>query len=325
VGSALRAGLRFVRSSPRTRTVLIRASAFVIFATATWALLPVVARSHLGLGSGGYGALLGAVGVGAVIGAWTLPRMRARFSLDRVVVVAGVAFGGSSLVLAWVEAVPVVALALVVTGYCWIAVLSSLNASIQTVLPEWVRARGMGIYLLVFQGGQALGAAVWGILAARTDTSVSLTVVAAGLALGALVARRWPLRTAAIDVRPSQSWAEPELAIQPEPTQGPVLVTIDYSVPIENWGAFREAMQLVGRSRRRSGAERWGLFQDTSDPDRFTEAFVVPTWVEHLRQMQERLTRSDRAYEERAQALTRDGSEPEVRQMLSTGAPMRAR
>jgi hypothetical protein len=102
-----------------------------------------------------------------------------------------------------------------------------------------------------------------------------------------------------------------------------VLVTIEYDVPIENWAGFRDAMQLVGRARRRSGAERWGLFQDTSDPDRFTEAFVVPTWVEHLRQVQERLTRSDRAYEERAQALTRDGSEPEVRQMLSTGGGTR--
>jgi MFS family permease len=282
-----------------------------------WALLPVVARSHLGLNSGGYGLLLGAVGLGAVIGAWTLPRARARYTLDRVVMAASVAFGGAALVLAWVESEPLVAAALVVTGYCWIAVLSSLNASIQSVLPEWVRARGMGIYLLVFQGGQALGAVVWGALAARTDTSVSLTVVAGGLALTVLVARRWPLLTGAIDVRPSQSWAEPELAIQPEPSQGPVLVTIEYDVPIEHWGEFREAMQRVGRSRRRSGAERWGLFQDTADPDRFTEAFVVPTWVEHVRQYQERLTRSDQQYEDRARALTRNGDAPQIRQMLA--------
>jgi hypothetical protein len=204
-------------------------------------------------------------------------------------------------------------------------VLSSLNATIQSVLPEWVRARGMGVYLLVFQGGQAVGAAIWGTLAARTDTSVSLTVVAAGLALGLLAARRWPLRTSAIDVRPSDAWAEPAPAIQPEPTQGPVLVTIDYEVPIENWEEFRHEMQWVGRARRRSGAQRWGLFQDTSDPDRFTEAFVVPTWVEHLRQVQERLTRSDRFHEERAQALSRDGREPEVRQMLATGTGARSR
>src|SRR4051812_13909531 len=170
VGSALRAGLRFVRSSPRTRTVLVRAMAFVVFATALWALLPVVARSRLGLGSGGYGLLLGAVGVGAVVAAWTLPRARARWSLDRVVVGASLALAGACLVLAWVRLVPLVALALVVGGYCWIAVLSSLNASTQAVLPDWVRSRGMGVYLLVFQGGQALGAVVWGLVTTRYGT-----------------------------------------------------------------------------------------------------------------------------------------------------------
>ena len=111
--------------------------------------------------------------------------------------------------------------------------------------------------------------------------------------------------------------------IDPDPPQGPVLVTVSYAVPAENAQAFREEMERVGRSRRRSGAERWGLFQDTSNPDRFTEAFVVPTWVEHLRQVQERLTRTDREHEERAQALTRDGSAPEVRQMLSAGGVSR--
>src|SRR3954469_3734288 len=262
VRSALRAGLRFVRSSPRTRTVLVRSAAFVVFATALWALLPVVARSRLGLGSGGYGVLLGAVGVGAVIGAWTLPRARARWKLGGVVVGASLALAGVCLVLAWVRFVPVVALALVVAGYCWIAVLSSLNASAQAVLPDWVRSRGMGVYLLVIQGGQALGAVVWGVVTSRYGTEPALSVVAGGLALGVVVARRWPLRTAAIDVRPSQHWAEPELAIDPDPGQGPVLVSVEYEVPAENADAFRHAMQWVGRSRRRSGAERWGLFQD---------------------------------------------------------------
>jgi MFS family permease len=316
VGSALRAGLRFVRSSPRIRTVLVRASAFVIFATALWALLPVVARSHLGLGSGGYGLLLGAVGVGAVLGAWTLPRARARWSLNRVVIASSLAFGAACLVLAWVRNVPLVAAALLVAGYCWIAINSSMNASAQTVLPDWVRSRGMSIYLLAFQGAQAIGAVIWGVVASIWGTPVALTVVAAGLALGFPIARRWPLSTTAIDVRPSDAWPEPELVIEPDHGHGPVLVTVDYRVPQENADAFRKAMERVGRSRQRTGAERWGLYQDAADPERFFEAYVVPTWEEHMRQHQERTTRSDQTYVEEARRLTKEGSTPKVDHLL---------
>jgi MFS family permease len=319
VGSALRAGLRFVRSSPRTRAVLIRAFSFVVFATALWALLPVVARAHLSLTSGGYGLLLGAVGLGAVVGAWTLPRARARWSLNRVVAAASLAFAAALVVLAWVEIVPLVALALVVCGYCWIAVISSLNASMQVTLPDWVRSRGLGVYLLAIQGGQALGAVVWGALAVHFGTDTTLSVVAGGLALTLLVGRRWPLRTGAIDVRPSQHWAEPELAMEPDPAHGPVLVTVEYEVPLERAAAFRDAMQWVGRSRRRSGAERWGLFQDGADPERFVEAYVVPTWQEHMRQHHERYTRTDQRYEQRAHELLREGTAPVARHLLFAG------
>ena len=312
VGSALRAGARFVRSSPRMRTVLYRTIAFMVFATATWALLPVVARDDLGLGSGGYGLLLAAVGVGAVVGAATLPRARARHSLDRVVVTATLAFGAAAALLAWVHVTAVAAVALLVTGYCWIAVVSSLNASAQVVLPDWVRSRGMSIFLIVLQGGQAVGAALWGAVASLTDTRVALTAVAAGLAGAPVVAARRPLRTGAIDVRPSGPAAEPELVIQPEPGQGPVLVTVEYRVPRERADSFRAAMERVGRSRRRSGAERWGLWQDGGDLERFVETYVVPTWEEHMRQTRERFTRSDQLYLDEARALVREGTTPVV-------------
>ena len=130
------------------------------------------------------------------------------------------------------------------------------------------------------------------------------------------VARRWPLRTGAIDVRPSRHWPEPELAVEPEPGHGPVLVTVEYRVPHERAEEFRKAMEFVGRSRRRSGAERWGLFQDGADPEQFVEAYVVATWQEHLRQHHERFTRSDQLHEERARALLEEGTTPQVRHMF---------
>jgi MFS family permease len=317
VRAALRAGTRYVRSSPRMKAILARSAVFVVFASAMWALLPIVARSELGLGSGGYGLLLGAVGVGAVLGTATLPRLRARVSLDHVVAGSAVAFALACAVLAWVHVVAIVAVALVVTGFAWIAALSSLNANAQSVLPDWVRSRGMALYIIVFQGGQAAGALIWGLVVQQGNTEIAFSVVAAGLLLGVPAARRWPLRPpGAIDVRPSQHWPEPDLVIDPDPRHGPVLVTVEYRVPAERADAFREAMLPVGRARRRSGGERWGLFQDGADPERFVEVYLVATWEEHLRQHQERTTHTDRLFEERARELVAEGSEPRVEHLL---------
>jgi hypothetical protein len=213
--------------------------------------------------------------------------------------------------------VGVVAAALVLTGFAWIAALSSLNAAAQTVLPDWVRSRGMALYIIVFQGGQAAGALVWGLVAKGADTRTAFTAVAVGLLAGVVAARRWRLRPpGAIDVRPAELWPEPDMVIDPDPRHGPVLVQVEYRVPLERAEAFREAMQPVGRARRRSGGERWGLFQDGADPERFVEAYVVATWEEHLRQHQERMTMTDRLFEERALELIAEGTEPRVEHLL---------
>jgi quinol monooxygenase YgiN len=110
-------------------------------------------------------------------------------------------------------------------------------------------------------------------------------------------------------------WPEPHLELEPESHEGPVLVTVSYAVSPEREAAFVEAMEAVRRSRMRTGAVRWGLFRDGEQPSRFVEAYVVPSWDEHLRQHTGRLTGSDQAVEERAQALA-DGP-PEVSHLLS--------
>jgi MFS family permease len=317
IGAAVRAGARYARSSPRLRAVLVRTALFLTFASALWALLPVAANRQLDLGSGGYGLLLGAVGVGAVAGTALLPRLREWTSLDRVVAGASIAFAAACALIAWVHVVAVVAVALVAVGFAWIAALSSLNATAQSVLPDWVRSRGMALYIIVFQGGQAVGALTWGVVAKQADTRTAFTAVAVGLLAGVVVARRWRLRhPGAIDVRPAQPYGEPDMVIQPDPLHGPVLVQVEYRVPLERAQAFREAMQPVGRARRRSGGERWGLFQDGADPERFVEAYLVPTWEEHMRQHQERTTHTDRLFEERALELIAEGSEPRVEHLL---------
>jgi quinol monooxygenase YgiN len=176
----------------------------------------------------------------------------------------------------------------------------------------------MAIYLLTFQGGQALGAFAWGLVAEHFDVRVALTVVSGGLLTGLAASRRYRLRsTSSLDMSASQPSAEPHLVVDPDPGHGPVLVEVEYRVPEENRDAFRDEMVRVGRSRRRTGAQRWHLYQDGADPERFVETYVVPTWQEHLRQHGERVTKSDREIVERARALASHDGEPRVSHLFS--------
>jgi quinol monooxygenase YgiN len=172
-------------------------------------------------------------------------------------------------------------------------------------LPNWVRARGLAYYLLVFQGAQAVGAVIWGVVADRTSVTTALLVAAAVLALGAVLGLRTPMPdTSKLDRTPSAHWPAPQLMFTPDAEDGPVLVTVTYRVPEPNAVAFTEAMRHVGRSRRRTGALRWELFRDGSDPTRFVESYLVGTWAEHLRQHEHRLTGADRRFEEEARRYT---------------------
>jgi len=194
-----------------------------------------------------------------------------------------------------------VGVALVPIGGSWIAVMSSLNSGLQLALPNWVRARGLAYYLVVFQGAQALGAVIWGAVADRTSVTTALLVAAAVLAVAAVAGLRTPMPdTSRLDRTPSAHWPAPQLTLSPDADDGPILVTLTYRVPEDNAIAFTDAMRHVGRSRRRTGALRWELFRDGSDPTRFVESYLVGTWAEHRRQHESRLTGADRRFEEEA-------------------------
>jgi len=317
--TALRTGGRYVRYSPVLRRILLRALLFVVPAVSMWGLLPLVASRNLGLDAGGYGLLLAALGVGAVGGAIVLPRLRARLSGNRLILIASLVYAGALAVLALVRIEALVVAALVPAGTAWIAVLSSVNASVQLFLPGWVRARGLAAYQIVFFGGQAVGAALWGLIADQVGVATTLLAAAVVGALGAATLRIWPLTDhSGLDRSPAVYWPEPQLAVDPEPDLGPVLVTAIYTVRPENDPEFQRAMQYVRRSRLRTGAVRWGLYRDGAAPHRLVEYYVVPSWDEHLRQHGGRLTGSDQESEQRARQLA-DGP-PEVAHLFPAEA-----
>ena len=303
---ATRAGLRYARYNGPLRATLARALGFFLFASAYWALLPLVARSQLQGGPALYGTLLAAIGAGAVGGALFLPRMQARLGADGVVVL-GEAGTAAALVLFGLAHQPWVAvLACLLAGVSWIAVLAVLNVSAQTVLPDWVRGRGLAVYVTVFFGALTIGSALWGFAAERLGLPAAHFLAGGGAFIALWVTRRWPLQSGpAADLTPSMHWPEPVLAAGVDQYAGPVLVTIEYHVAAENREAFLAALVPLCHERRRDGAYDWNVFEDTTHPERMIETFLTDSWLDHLRQHQ-RVTRADRAAEERVQRLARE-------------------
>lgn len=300
--AALRAGVRYVVSAHLVRRILLRSALFALPASALWALLPVTA-TRLGLTSSGYGVLLGAVGVGAVLGVFALPVARKRLSDNVVITISALLFAVGTLAAAFLPFVPMLVM-LVFAGVAWIGTLTVLNAALQLTLPQWVRSRGASVYILVFMGTMAIGSFGWGLVAQAVGTAESLAAAAALLVIVAVSVRWLPLLpgTGTVDRTVSTSWPTPTLVIDAQPTDGPVLVQISYTVRPDDVDAFREAMRLVESSRRRTGGYRWSLLRSGEDEDLLLESFMVPSWGEYRRQQTQRLTGRDREIRQAAHA-----------------------
>jgi MFS family permease len=312
---AMRTGLRYVRHAPEVVAVIVRGSAFVLCGSSLWALLPIVARIDLKQGPGGYGILLTALGVGAVGGAMALPRIRR--SLDFIVGVSTLVFAGTTVALALVHNFALICIALVLAGGAWLSLLSSLNVSVQTVVPTWVQGRALSVYMLIFYGGLAGGSWLWGAVADRLDVQKSLLLSAAGIVAGLLATMRFHLHSGeGLNLAPSRQWPAPIIRHELEPERGPVLVAVEYRIDAGRAADFAAAMDAVRRIRLRDGALQWGLFVDAADAARYTEVFLVKSWLEHLRQ-HERVTWADRDYEERARAFHIGDGPPEVQHLIA--------
>jgi MFS family permease len=314
---ATRAGIRYARHAPPLVAVLVRLGLFIVCASAFWALLPVIARRDLGLGALGYGLLLGCIGVGAIAGAALLPTVKRRLPLDAVIALATVAFAVVSALTAFWRFIPGLAIAMIVAGVAWIAMMAGLNGSAQTVVPTWVRARALGVYLLVFQGGLGLGSALWGLVADHVGSSTALASAAGGALLGLVAMRRWPLRAVTtLDLPPSAHWPEPHLDVIPAPDDGPVRVEVEYRIDPAQADAFMQAIRDLESTRRRDGAVTWAVYRDPGQNGRYVETFVVESWVEHLRQ-HERVTSGDRALEERIRRFHVAPTPPTVTHLIA--------
>lgn len=301
VREAILAGIRFVSLSPALIAVFVRAGAFGLCGSAVWALTAVLARDALGGGPAAFGLLLGGFGAGAVIGAFV--RAMLPIGRDRLVKSCSAAFGVAATLLGFSGNLVLSIALMAVAGGAWVMALTGLGVAVQFIAPRWVAGRAMSLNQVAIFAGMALGSWFWGLVA--QGTSVQMAFVASGVAMLAslLLALLFPLAAEDDpDLTPARPRPIDDLDGRIGPNDGPIVVTIEYRVAPRNFRAFVDAMDDLGRIRRRNGAHRWTLHQDVDDPTRWVERFHSLTWIDHLRR-QTRQTRADQAVSDRVTGL----------------------
>ncbi len=313
IEGSIRSGLRYVRYAPDLQSSLVRAFVFTFFISAIWSLLAVVARHVLKQGPLGYGILNGSLGLGAVVAATTLHRIRQRFTADQILTAATLYNVVVLLILAFVRNPYLIIAALIFSGAAWTSTMSTINVSVQLAVPAWVQARALGTYMMTFQGGMALGSVLWGSIAEHSSTQIALVSAASGLLITFPFARRFRILHGPLpDHTPHKARnPAPQLALDAEPTDGPVRISIEYRIRKENYAEFTHAIHQLRGVRLRDGAMRWGIYRDAIDPEHLNETFIMESWLDFLRS-RERITAADEVIRARVRALHQDDDPPKT-------------
>lgn len=320
---AIRAGFRYALASTDLRRVLFQTVIFFLFANVAWALLPLVARQVLGGGASFYGVMLGSIGAGAVGGAIIMPRARKKLGADGLVLAAALVMAAILVCLSLAPPQWVGIAVSLVFGAAWIAVLTTLNATTQSILPSWVRGRGLATYLMAFNGAMTASSMIWGAVAQAIGVPSALFIGGVCLALVALFLHRFKLPESEADLTPSHHWPEPAISDPIPHDRGPVLITIQYRILPEQRDAFAAALARLSHERRRDGAYAWGMSEDAAMPGSVLEWFFVESWAEHLRQHR-RVSKADADLQEEVSRFHTGSERPKVAHYLAIERPASA-
>jgi MFS family permease len=292
--SGVVSGMRFVRHTPGMRALVFRNFGFAVCASAFWALLPVIARDQLKLGAGGFGLLSAGFGIGAIVGALSVPAQLRQKSLHSIVIYGSVLWALAVVLLAVSGWIVFAVLATFTAGMAWVSVFASLSAGTQTTAPAWVRARAVATSLVSVQASLGVGSIVWGALAMAIGLQMTLTTSATAMLLLLVVSYRVRVSLGSeADVEPGYQLPELVMASEPMADDGPILIQVQYQIAAENREIFLKAIRSVEPTRRRNGALSWRVFADLEEDGRFVERFIVASWAEYMR-LRNRATVGDR-------------------------------
>jgi MFS family permease len=313
---AMVSGVRYITNSPSIKIVLLRTLVTGIIGGSVSALMPLIARDLLHGGAQMYGIMLGAFGMGAVIGALNIGEVRKRLSGEAAIRACTLSMAGAIVAIALSKEPVLTAAALVVAGAVWMLAVALFNIGVQLSAPRWVAGRSLAAFQAAIAGGIAVGSWGWGHLTDYAGVEIAL-LVSAGLMAASPLLGIW-LRMPPIGARnedAAELLADPEVQLQLTGRSGPLVVEIEYRVAQESARAFHNVMQEVQLSRQRNGAYGWSIARDIGDPELWTERYHCPTWLDYLRQ-RNRATQSERELHQQAIAFHL-GPEPiRVRRML---------
>ncbi len=312
---AIVSGVRYIANSPSIKIVLIRTLVTGLIGGSISALMPLVARDLLHGGAQTYGIMLGAFGMGAVIGALNISEVRKRMSGEAAVRACAISMGGAIAAVALSHEKVLTAAALVVAGAAWMLAVALFNIGVQLSAPRWVAGRSLAIFQAAISGGIAIGSWGWGRLTDAAGVEVAL-LASAGLMLLSPLLGFW-LKMPRVGARneDAEVLADPEVQLSLTARSGPLVVEIEYRVAQDNARAFHNVMQDVQLSRQRNGAYGWSIARDIADPELWTERYHCPTWHDYLRQ-RSRSTQSERELHQRAMDFHLGPDPVRIRRML---------
>lgn len=312
---AIVSGVRYIANSPSIRVVLARTLVTGVIGGSVSALMPLVARDLLHGGAQTYGIMLGAFGMGAVIGALNITELRKRLSGEAAIRACTLSMAGAITAVALSREPVLTAAALVVAGAVWMAAVALFNIGVQLSAPRWVAGRSLAAFQASIAGGIAIGSWGWGHLTDVAGVETALLVSAALMFASPLLGLWLTMPPIGARTEDAEVLADPEVRLSLTGRSGPLVVEIEYRVAQESARAFHNVMQEVQLSRQRNGAYGWSIARDIADPERWTERYHCPTWLDYLRQ-RNRSTQSERALHQNAMDFHLGPDPVRVRRML---------
>ncbi|MCK1721259.1 MFS transporter [Bradyrhizobium sp. 141] len=312
---AIVSGVRYITNSPSLKIVLTRTMVTGVIGGSISALMPLVARDLLQGGAQTYGIMLGAFGLGAIIGALCIGEMRKRMSGEAAVRAWTLSMGGAIAAVALSRQPVLTATALVLAGAMWMMTFTVFNIGVQLSAPRWVAGRSLAAYQTALSGGMAIGSWGWGRLTDAADIELALLVSAALMVLSPLLGLWLPMPRISARDEDAELLDDLEVRLPLTGCSGPLVVEIEYRVAPESARAFHNVMQDVQLSRQRNGAYGWSVARDIVDTELWTERYHCPTWLDYLRQ-RNRSTQSERAMDQQAVAFHVGPAPVRIRRML---------
>ena len=320
---AIRAQIRYIRYSQASHVLIVRAGLFTLCSSALLSLLPILAKHDLGLDSTGFGLLLGSFGLGAIIGGIViLPKLRSKISVESLVTCSIGLLAMVIFAMGYIQDFTILCVIMGIGGVAYITIISKFYTIGIKSAPRWIGARVLAVYLLILNGGLAVGSVIWGSMANTLGIQITLSV--ASLALGVTILAKKRYNTTLLDdldFTPSgDHWSlPPELSIDPSQSDDQVLITIDYKIDPKLSNEFEKSVRELGQILKSEGMANWELFQDTTDIGHYIEIRIADTWTDHMRQ-HERVTKNVQIMEDKIRALLKDGPKPIVSHYIGKSA-----